>query len=248
MKRLLLLLIVFYPLTAAAQEGKIVYTYSVKYDFADTDNPRLKEMAPTESAQQMVLHFNEYESSMTENVEKRTSKGGTDRGKASISRFKMISASRSDQETLLATYVDYEEGTVVDSRDFMGKVFRIRGEIQTYAWKLDGEQSEFLGYPVQKATALQDTVSIVAWFAPSIPTEAGPGLYGGLPGAVLMLSVDDGRKAYTATEISLDALDGVQIIRPEKGDEVTREEYEIVVEEKLVELKAMMSRRGSDRR
>ena len=248
MKRLLLLITILFPLTTSAQEGKIVYTYSVKYDFAEIDNPRLKEMAPTESTQQMVLLFNDSESSMTENLKARTSKGGNARGKANIARFKMITASRSDQETLLATYVNQDDGSVVDARDFMGKKFRIHGEIPTYAWKLDGEQSEFLGYPVQKATAVQDSVSLEAWFAPSIQVQSGPGLYSGLPGMILMLSIDDGRKAYTATTVSLDGIGDAQITRPKDGDEVSMEEYESIVDEKLTELKDTISRRGSDRR
>lgn len=248
MNRLLALLFLLSPLTASGQEGKIVYTYSVKFDFAENVREDLKEMVPKESSQQMVLLFNEVESSMNEVMTERTSKGGSERGAGMVARFKMGSPSRNDQETLLATYVNHDDGTVIDAVDFMGKAFRIQDEIPTYNWKLDGEQSEFLGHPVQKATAIQDSVSIVAWFAPGIQVESGPGLYSGLPGMILMLSVDGGRQAYTATEVSLDGFGDAQISKPEKGDEVSRAEYEAIVDDKLAEMKAMLARRGSDRR
>ena len=88
---------------------------------------------------------------------------------------------------------------------------------------------------VMKATAVptMDTVSVEAWFAPEIPAPFGPDNYGGLPGLILMLSIDDGSKLYEATSITLDT--EIEITVPEKGRPVTQEEFEKIVQERLEE-------------
>jgi GLPGLI family protein len=100
---------------------------------------------------------------------------------------------------------------------------------------------------VQKATAMQDSTVIEAWFTPEIPVSTGPGLYGGLPGLILVVSVDGGHETFSATEVSLGDLEEGAMTAPEDGQQVTREEYEAIVAEKLEEL-AMRRRSRGDRR
>jgi GLPGLI family protein len=170
------------------------------------------------------------------------------RAQGATARLKMGSPSRSDQESLLQAYVSHENGTIAETREFMGRTFLISGTQPSYAWKLSGEQSEFLGYMVQKATAVQDSAVIEAWFAPEIPVSAGPGLFSGLPGMILVVSVDDGRTVYSATEITLEGLEDGAIRVPEDGQEVSRDEYEEIVAEKLAEIEMMRSSRRRDGR
>jgi GLPGLI family protein len=129
----------------------------------------------------------------------------------------------------------------------MSRTFLIQSTQPSFAWKLPGEQSEFLGYTVQKATAMQDSTVIEAWFTPEIPVSTGPGLYGGLPGLILVVSVDGGHETFSATEVSLGDLEEGAMTAPEDGQQVTREEYEAIVAEKLEEL-AMRRRSRGDRR
>ena len=112
-----------------------------------------------------------------------------------VARLKVSSPARSDQETLLETYVNYEDGTAKDAREFMGREFLITGDQPTYAWKLAGERSEFLGFAGQRATVEQDSTSLEAWFTTEIPIPGEPGPYGGLPGMILAVSVDDAPSA-----------------------------------------------------
>jgi GLPGLI family protein len=100
---------------------------------------------------------------------------------------------------------------------------------------------------VQKATAVLDSTVIEAWFTSEIPVSTGPGLFGGLPGLILVVSVDDGDETFSATEISLGDLEEGVITVPEDGQKVTREEYEEIVAEKLEEIEAMRASRR-DRR
>ncbi|MCY4110152.1 MAG: GLPGLI family protein, partial [Chloroflexi bacterium] len=108
-----------------------------------------------------------------------------------------------------------------------------------------GEQAEHEGYMVIKATAEHDSTAIEAWFTPQIPVPGGPGPYGGLPGMILVVSVDDGHIKYFATEIALGDLEEGLIQRPDKGDEMSQKEYDEMVAEKTEE---MRKRFGARRR
>lgn len=58
---------------------------------------------------------------------------------------------------------------------------------------------------------------------------------------ILVLSVNRGEELYSATSIDLGQLE-TGIAPPEDGDEITREEYEVMVEEKLEELRTSRGR------
>ena len=151
-------------------------------------------------------------------------------------RARFAAASRGANEEFLDSYANSEEDTFTETRKFMGRAFLIRESRPTFEWRLVGEQSEFLGYMVQKATAVQDSTNIEAWFTPQIPVSAGPGPYSGLPGLILVVSVNRGEELYSAVEVDVGTLEEGAILAPEDGDEVTREEYETLVEEKLEEI------------
>ena len=59
---------------------------------------------------------------------------------------------------------------------------------------------------------------------------------------ILVVSIDDGQVQYTATGVSMGPIAEGVIVRPTEGDEVTREEYEEIVAEKLEELRATQRR------
>ncbi len=250
MRSLLTCFLLLAPILASAQEGSIIYDKAVKYEFEIP--PRLesmKDQIPLEQTTSMVLLFNDSESLMKPKVNEEKKPSGN-RMDGLVTRLKMGSGSRVDNETFLETYQNYDEGTVVERREFMGRTFLLAGEQPTYAWKLTGEQSEFLGYAVQKATAVKDTSSIEAWFAPEIPVSAGPELYSGLPGLILVVSVDDGRLAFSATEVNLEGLENGMIKAPEGGRVISLEEYEKTVAEKMDEIQDLRKNRGrrGDRR
>ncbi|MCK5652633.1 MAG: GLPGLI family protein, partial [Gemmatimonadetes bacterium] len=208
----------------------------------------LLELMPAANYSSMLLLFNESASLMTPapTPEEEVLDAMSLRAQGLATRMKMGSSSRSDQEVLLEAYVRYEDGAVAETRELMTRKFLITGTRPAYEWRLTGEQSELLGYVVHKATAVHDSSHIEAWFTPEIPVSAGPGLFGGLPGMILALSVDDGQTVYSATEVKLDPVDAAVIKAPEDGEEVSPEEYEEIVAEKLEEIR--MRRRRGDRR
>jgi GLPGLI family protein len=269
MIRLLAFLFVLFPLRAAAQSGVILFDHSVQLDFEMPERPgemrpgqipprelppaeiRQREMRnrnPTARISSMLLLFNESASLMvpapTEEEERQPDPlPGPPR---MMRRPGMGLPSRSGQETLLEAYVKFENDSVVETRDFMGRTFLMRSTRPAYEWRLSAEHSEVLGYLVQKATALLDSTVIEAWFTPEIPVSAGPGLFGGLPGMILSVSVDSGHSVYSAAEINLTNVDAEAIKEPDEGQEMSRDEYEQIVAEKLEELRMQM--RGRRRR
>jgi hypothetical protein len=165
-----------------------------------------------------------------------------------VSRMQRFSPERSDQERVLVAHTDLGSGTVVENRTFMGRTFLIEGERPAIAWRLTGEQSQFAGYLVVRALASVDDQEVEAWFTPQIPVPGGPAGYGGLPGMILSLSIDGGRIVYSATGVRLTPVDAGAIRPPTRGEAVTRDEYEVLVAERLEELRMMREQQERRRR
>ena len=234
------------PTALTAQQGTITYTYSQQYGFEIPED--WKEAIPEAETGTVLLHFGPSESRMIPAPEDDEGASRlSDRWQGRLQRLKTRSASRDDLEILREAWVSYAEGMAVETREFMGRNFLINGPPAAYAWRMTSDQAEHLGRMVMKATAEHDGTSIEAWFTPEIPIPGGPGSYGGLPGMILVLSVDGGRTQYFATEIDLSEVDAGLIRAPEDGDEVSREEYEAIVEDKVDELEQLYRRRGGGR-
>ena len=252
MNRLPAFLLVFFPVAASAQQGTVFYDYAVQYDFEVPERvpAEWRDQIPSSNVGSLVLLFNESASLMIPAPKPEEEEELTDvelRSQRLTMRLKMGSSSRSDHETLLGSYVSLEDRAASETVEFMSRTFLIQSTQPSYAWRLSDEQSEFLGYTVQKATAVLDSTVIEAWFTPEIPVSTGPGLFGGLPGLILVVSVDDGHETFSATEVSLGDLEEGAITAPKDGQKVTREEYEEIVVEKLEEI-AMSRRTRGDRR
>lgn len=109
-------------------------------------------------------------------------------------------------------------------------------------WRLTDDQRTHAGYPVRRATAQSDGGEMVAWFAPDIPVQAGPALYGGLPGMILVLSLNGGSTVYGATAVSLDGAEE-QIVPPaDEGRMVSPEEYQSFVRDEIGDMRRSLRR------
>lgn len=223
---------------AAAQEGTIKYDRVIKIDIElPPEMESMRDQIPTENTTQMELRFNGIESTWKAAAEQENDGNtrGFNRGGMRI----MMTRAR-DQNV---TWINHEEGLMTERRDFMGRTFLIKDDQPMFAWKLTGEQSEFNGYVVHRATAVRDSSSIEAWFAPEIPVSVGPGPFGGLPGAILVLTIDDGKTTFTAKEVLLGELEEGGIVEPEDGREVSQEEFDEIMEEKRKEMEAQFGNR-----
>ena len=235
----LLFLLLFLVFPASAQQGTITYDRIVKLNIElPPEMESMRDQIPTENKTRMTLHFNEWES-VWQAAEEQEEGGDRSFGGGGM-MFRMSRGAREQN----VTYINHEDGLMTERRDFMGRTFLIKDEQPTLAWKLTGEQSEFSGYLVQRATAVRDSSTVEAWFSPQIPVTVGPGPFGGLPGAILVLTIDDGQTTFTATDIALAELPEGTIVAPEEGKEVTQAEFDEIMEEKMKEMEAQFGGRG----
>lgn len=241
------------PDRLAAQEGTITYTHVVKRELPPGFAERMREPPPPQTGT-LVVHFTPTMSLMTR-VENPRGQGeggrrfgaGSDRAvdgagfrdRRGGGRFGFgfrPGAGMEQATTLQAAYLDYGAGTMVEARGFLGRTFRVARERPTYAWRIGTEQAEHLGYTVMRATVEHDSTMVEAWFTPQIPIPGGPASYGGLPGMILVLSLNDGQTQYQATEVALQELEAGLIRPPEEGDEVSYEDFEKLVKERIEEM------------
>lgn len=106
-----------------------------------------------------------------------------------------------------------------------GKLYLVERPILPIDWTVTPEESEYLGYPMFKATSVMNGRAIEAWFTPSIPVPLGPDPYHGLPGLILVVTENDGERVTRATSVRLGPLDEA-IIPPTRGERVEADEYQ----------------------
>lgn len=225
------------PLATFAQklEGRIYFNETVKIDIQLPDDApeEMKKMLPPEQTNQQILLFNEHATLYRDQGEK-DQKGldiQHDDGEGGQVQIKMMRP----QNVL---YRDLDGDKVVESREFMGRNFLIKDDVNTRKWKLTGEKKKILDFDCQKAVLVDSTKTVVAWFATEIPVPAGPETFNGLPGMILELDMDKGKRTYVATSTDFTPLDKDAIQAPTKGRECTRAEYDNVVAEKMKEMGA----------
>jgi len=234
MKNLIALIITFALIqtTVAQSSGIISYTSVRKLEIKMDDMPAgidLSGMLPTERTTYKDLVFKGSESIYIDSKkeESEETEFTSDDG-----NFKMIMI-ESDIESIL--YSNYKTKESVSQEDFLGKGFVIISELPKLKWKITSEKVKYLGYECIKATTVnEENEEIVAWFAPAIKSQAGPEEFGQLPGAILMLSENDGKLEIKATKIDLKEIDKIDI--PDDGKKVTSEEYDLLIEEKMKEM------------
>ena len=155
----------------------------------------------------------------------------------------------------------------LQSTEFMGKKFLISYDQEKLKWVMQKEQKMIGNYLCFKATAqiekpktitsvwskaekendsLKSTVSdkenieystVTAWYTPQIPVSHGPAQYGGLPGLILELNTDT--TVMLCTKVVMNPDKKIQISEPTKGEFVTRNEFDNIVEVKVKEMREM---------
>ena len=82
---------------------------------------------------------------------------------------------------------------------------------------------------------------IVAWYTPQIPVSQGPSEFWGLPGLILELSI--GNTTMLCSKIVINPKEKSKIEAPDKGEVVTKKEYEDIVFKKMQEFRSSYSGR-----
>ena len=214
------LVVLFFPLVALAQEGTVRYEVTTQREVElPPEMAHLADQFPSVVTTERVLRF---------------------RGSTALTTDAPTPASPEPQRGVVVrrpeTVTHVADGARLQQIEFLGRTFLVRDEAPRLAWRLTGEEGEFLGYPCQKAVATRDSATVEAWFTPQIPASVGPEAYGGLPGLILV--VTDGARTFAAQEVTLGPLSEGALAAPDRGRAVTREEYARIVREKMDELGA----------
>lgn len=144
-------------------------------------------------------------------------------------------------------YRNLSDGTSVNSQEFFGKKFLINGTTSNLKWKMTGQTKQVGDYFCQKAIYQDTTQEIVVWFSPMIPVTAGPDNYGGLPGMILYVNINDGERIITALEINQKEISAGTIEQPTEGEVITMEDFEKLREEKMAEMREEFGGNGQRR-
>lgn len=252
MKHLILFLMTCTWASLAAQtSGYIEYTETQELSFELPEGMELSGDISNTMESKKALFFNG-KSSVYKDVPSNISqeKEMTSEDGSIQIRFEM-------DETENIMFLDHKTGTSIFQTGFMGKEFLIESDIKKKKWKISPDKIKYLGYVCQKATATETIPpisegeeekerSIVVWFTSEIPAPIGPSNYTSLPGAILMVSIDDGKTEIKATKIDLEASTDEDLVAPTKGQKVTSEEFSKLQKEKLAEMREMYQSRGGE--
>jgi len=203
--------------------GKIEYSLQIG---TDKDKPDL---------------FNKYAKIADQGAEKLTFVLELEKDK---SRFYLIDDIRNkDKDVVIAiSMIDYENiiysdlknnyvlyNNRDDNRYFKKEEFLVKEEVFK-SWDLTKETKKIQDFICYKATGTlsykegSSTInkSIIAWYYPALSHATGPNGFGGLPGVILELHIDN--VLFGATKISINKKP-LNITLPTKGEVVNKENY-----------------------
>ncbi|HSV76613.1 MAG TPA: GLPGLI family protein [Bacteroidales bacterium] len=116
--------------------------------------------------------------------------------------------------------------------EFLGRNILIDDTLQIDAWRIGNETMVIAGHVClmawQKDTV--NNVEITAWFAPKLPPFQGPDRFGTLPGTVLAVDINNGERVWVARRIDLREVKPEEILKPTRGDVMTRKEFNQFIE------------------
>lgn len=214
-------------------EGVITYNEVAKLDIqVEGVDQSMLDMLPKTHSETKELLFSKNETLYRASKEKESEDVNISSDDGS---FRMIMKT-GDKEDIL--YTNTQEGNYVHQKQLLGRDFLVIDKMQKRKWKITNEKIKYLDYVCQKATIEEDGKLTVAWFTTEIPYQIGPKDYQGLPGAILMLNINDGQLEISAQSVSAD-LGGEKIEAPDKGKKVTAQEYDEIKEEKMKEMETM---------
>ncbi len=265
-------LLVFASIDAQDFQGKAVYQSktNIEMDLSGSGIPAdrikmIQERMKNRLENTYVLTFDKT-ASIYKEEEKLDQAGGTSGGGM---RMIMIGGAGTGKH-----YKNTQTKTSAKENELSGKNFLIKDALITYDWKMEqetkmiGENLCFKATTVvqrpkrdtsirfgrgrnnnneeenneeDKAPEIEDVI-ITAWYAMDIPVGHGPDDYWGLPG--LILEISDGNTQILCTKIVMNPKEKAEITEPKKGKVVTQEEYDVIQEEKM---KEMRERMGNER-
>jgi len=203
-----------------------------------------------------ILNFNREEAVFVEEEKVDAISGATDSWGSNFTRGKQ--------------YKNVKENNLIQSQEFYGKRFLVKDKLYAINWVTGKETKKIGQYLCFKATASIPTdelswydfswgditapkaegdaapavklTNVEAWYTLQIPVSNGPGEYWGLPG--LILEVSTGTTTILCSKIILNPKEKVAIVAPDKGQIITKKEYQATVKTKMTEMRNNTGRRN----
>ena len=150
-------------------------------------------------------------------------------------------------------YKNIENDTIIEQREFLGKLFLVKDSMPKFDWKLENESKQIGDYTVFKATTIQKvdlndyrvvnaqdddkdvTLIVTAWYTPQIPVNMGPDIYNGLPGLILELNIF--RTTFLCSKIILNTKNSQEIKKLKNGQRVSMSEFDQIAEKRRKEIR-----------
>jgi len=239
-------LCLFFGARAYTQAGIITYEEVTKLELSGLDGIDLGDMMPSELSTTKALYFDgsvlvyrNAEDHVDEDIEIESDDGS----------FQMVIESGGSTEEIL--YTDLQTKKILNQTSFMSKDFLVESDLEKHKWKITDERIKYLDFVCQKATMIETIEptpgseegpterEVVVWFTSEIPASVGPKDYHQLPGAVLMVSVDDGKTEIKATKVILERPSSDILVKPTNGKRVNPQEYERIIAQKMKEMQEM---------
>jgi GLPGLI family protein len=100
---------------------------------------------------------------------------------------------------------DFQAARLVELQATLGKSYVLEDSLKFYNWKIGNDIKDINGYICMNATTYDSTKTqkIEAWFTTDIAVPAGPERFGGLPGLILEINIDNEAVIITPVTITL---------------------------------------------
>jgi len=246
MKAWILILLSCLAVSIKAQnfQGKAFYKFNNSYAKVGWESEKkmganemalLKSQLSKASRKTYQLSFTLQESSWAKVETLAVGGGKGDKAGWDESQDKLLYKNISDQSYKLET-------------EAFDKLFLVSGPLDLPTWEMTGESKQIGEYNVQKAIYKKEEKVMVfgkdepetkikiveAWFTVQIPISSGPEYYWGLPG--LILEIKDGNISYTCERVELNSAGEFYIEKPKRGQKVSADELDKIVEKKTEEM------------
>lgn len=136
-------------------------------------------------------------------------------------------------------YINTKDRSILNSKESFGQEFIVKKALESIKWNLHNETKRIDNYVCYKATAIYVVINnkgtfnhpVEAWYTTEIPVGFGPIGYGGLPGLIVELSVQNFK--YQMQQITFNPNKQFKIKKPTKGKLVTEAEFNAIGKEAM---------------
>ena len=214
--------------TGSAQptEGKIIYERKVNmHKRIPKEDERMKQMMPEFNTSKTQLIYSG-DQSIFSNVEAEENIVANDEENGNRLVIRMAGQ---DNEV----YKNYALHKMTALRELGPRKYIIEDSLPVYKWQLKEETKIIKGYTCKKAvTVNQQQMPVIAWYTEQIPSASGPETWGGLPGMILEIDIDNAAVVYTVLTIE-NKLNKETAKAPTGGKKITNEEFTKMMKESM---------------